>query len=177
MTRDELEHAIRAACDVADDTEIYVFGSQAVLGQHPDPPEALCQSAEVDVMPKNRPDRVDRIDGALGELSQFHQAFGFYVHGVSLETAVLPEGWKDRLIVVRNENTRQCTGWCVEGHDLAASKLVAFRDKDRNFVRVQLAEGLIDADTLASRIRALAVSPDDRERLATWVAATCQELD
>jgi len=177
MTRDELEHAIRAACDVADDTEIYVFGSQAVLGQYPDPPEALCQSAEVDVMPKNRPDRVDRIDGALGELSQFHQAFGFYVHGVSLETAVLPEGWKDRLIVVRNENTGQCTGWCVEGHDLAASKLVAFRDKDRNFVRVQLAEGLIDADTLASRIRALAVSPDDQERLATWVAATCQELD
>ncbi|MHC4427840.1 MAG: DUF6036 family nucleotidyltransferase [Planctomycetota bacterium] len=158
MTRDELEHAIRAACDVADDTEIYVFGSQAVLGQYPDPPEALCQSAEVDVMPKNRPDRVDRIDGALGELSQFHQAFGFYVHGVSLETAVLPDGWEDRLIVVRNENTRQCTGWCVEGHDL-------------------LAEGLIDADTLASRIRALAVSPDDRERLTTWVAATCQELD
>ena len=114
MTRDELEHAIRAACDVADDTEIYVFGSHAILGQHPDPPEALRQSAEVDVMPKNKPDAVDRIDGALGELSQFHQTFGFYVHSVSLETAVLPEGWEDRLIKVCNENTRQRTGWCVE---------------------------------------------------------------
>ena len=165
MTRDELEHAIRAACDVADDTEIYVFGSQAILGQHPDPPEALRQSAEVDVMPKNKPDAVDRIDGALGELSQFHQTFGFYVHSVSLETAVC------------NENTRQRTGWCVEGHDLAASKLVAFRDKDRNFARVLLAEGLIEAPTLAARIRALAVSPEVRERLTTWVAATCQELD
>ncbi|MHC4766877.1 MAG: DUF6036 family nucleotidyltransferase, partial [Planctomycetota bacterium] len=90
---------------------------------------------------------------------------------------VLPEGWQDRLIKVCNENTRQRTGWCVEGHDLAASKLVAFRDKDRNFARVLLAEGLIEAATLAARIRALTVSPEVRERLTTWVTATCQELD
>ena len=32
MTRDQLEHAIRAACDVAHDTELIVFGSQAILG-------------------------------------------------------------------------------------------------------------------------------------------------
>jgi len=31
VTRDELEHAIRAACDVADDTAVYVFGSKAIL--------------------------------------------------------------------------------------------------------------------------------------------------
>lgn len=41
MTRDQLEHAIRAACDVAEDTEVYVFGSQAILGQFPEAPEAL----------------------------------------------------------------------------------------------------------------------------------------
>jgi hypothetical protein len=29
MTRLELEHAIRASCDVAGDDEVYVFGSQA----------------------------------------------------------------------------------------------------------------------------------------------------
>ncbi len=55
MTRDELEHAIRAACDVAEDTEVYIFGSQAILGQHPDAPAALRQSAEADMTPKNRP--------------------------------------------------------------------------------------------------------------------------
>ena len=176
MTRDELEHAIRAACDVAEDTEVYVFGSQAILGQYPDAPEALRQSAEADVMPKNRPERVDRIDGALGELSTFHQTFGFYVHGVSLETAVLPSGWKDRLIRVQNENTRQCTGWCVEAHDLAASKLVAFREKDRSFVRVMLTEGLVDERTLVARIRSLAIHQADQERLTTWVTTTCQEL-
>jgi len=32
MTRDQLEHAIRAACDVAGDTELLIFDSQAILG-------------------------------------------------------------------------------------------------------------------------------------------------
>ncbi len=177
MTRAELEHAIRAACDVADDTEVYVFGSQAILGQFPNAPDELTQSAEADVVPKNKPENADLVDGALGELSQFHETHGFYVHGVSMETAVLPEDWKDRVIAVRNENTNQCTGWCVEGHDLAASKLVAFRDKDRGFVRVLLIERLIDADMLTARISTLAVPPDQRQRLITWVEATCQELD
>ena len=30
MTRSQLEHAIRAACDVSGDTEVWVFGSQAI---------------------------------------------------------------------------------------------------------------------------------------------------
>jgi len=176
VTRDDLEHAIRAACDVAGDTEVYVFGSQAILGQYPDAPAALCQSPDADVMPKNRPERADDIDGALGELSMFHQTFGFYVHGVSLEIAVLPDGWKNRLIRVQNQNTRQCIGWCVEGHDLAASKLVAFREKDRNFVRVLLTEDLVDERTLVARIRSLGIHQADQERLTIWVTTTCREL-
>ena len=57
MTRKQLEHAIRAACDAAGDTEVIVFGSQAILGTCPNPPEALTASIEVDIQPKNRPDR------------------------------------------------------------------------------------------------------------------------
>ena len=111
MTRSELEHAIRAACDVADDTEVYVIGSQAILGEFPEAPEDLRQSSEADIVPKNRPDRMDEVDGALGELSQFHQTHGFYVHGVSLETTVLPRGWEKRVVRVQNSNTRNCIGW------------------------------------------------------------------
>ena len=51
MTRAELEHAIRAACDVSGDDEVYVFGSQAILGQYPEAPESLRQSAEADIAP------------------------------------------------------------------------------------------------------------------------------
>jgi hypothetical protein len=35
VTRDQLEHAIRAACDVSGDTELWVFGSQAILAEFP----------------------------------------------------------------------------------------------------------------------------------------------
>ncbi len=78
MTREQLEHAIRAACAVSNDSEVWVFGSQAILGEYPDAPENLRASIEVDVQPKNRPDAVDAIDGALGELSQFHQTLRIY---------------------------------------------------------------------------------------------------
>ena len=36
---------------------------------------------------KNKPDMADLIDGCIGELSPFHQAFGYYAHGVGKETA------------------------------------------------------------------------------------------
>ncbi len=98
MTREQLEHAIRAAGDVADDREVFVFGSQAILAGYPNAPEQLRASIEVDVQPKNRPEAVDQIDGSLGELSQFHQTHGFYVHGVSIEAATLPSGWEGRTV-------------------------------------------------------------------------------
>ncbi len=41
MTRDQLEHAIRAACDVSEDTELWIFGSQAILGEFPNAHENL----------------------------------------------------------------------------------------------------------------------------------------
>ncbi|MFO7894189.1 MAG: hypothetical protein R6U63_10675 [Longimicrobiales bacterium] len=96
MTREELEHAIRAACDVSGDDELWVFGLQAILGQYPDAPASLRQSAEADVVPRNLPDKSDLIDATLGLDSMFHMQHGFYVHGVSLETATLPDGWQDR---------------------------------------------------------------------------------
>lgn len=32
------------------------------------------------------------IDGSIGELSPFHETFGYYAQGVDETTAVLPEG-------------------------------------------------------------------------------------
>jgi len=175
MTRDELEHAIRAVCDLTGDTEIWIFGSQAILGQFPMAPASLRQSAECDVAPKNRLEKLDLIDGTLGELSQFHETHGFYVHGVSLDAATLPNGWHERVIEVRNENTRQNTGLCIEAHDLAASKLVAFRDKDRSFARVLVVERLIEPDVLLARIESLPCDAERKNRLVEWVEATIRD--
>ncbi|MBI2402192.1 MAG: hypothetical protein HYV20_05555 [Gemmatimonadetes bacterium] len=176
MTRDQLEHAIRAACDVVGDAELWVFGSQSILAQYPDASEALRMSVEVDVDPKNRPELVDRIDGALGEGSRFHQTHGFYVHGVSVETATLPRGWKGRTKVVQNANTQGNSGLCPEAHDLAASKLAAWRDKDREFVRLLLRDRLISPNRLVRLINLLPVPEPQRAMLIQWVDGTAKEL-
>jgi len=177
MTRDQLEHAIRAACDVADDNELLIFGSQAILGEHPDAPPDLRASVEVDVQPRNRPEAVDLIDGSLGELSQFHETYGFYVQGVSIEVAKLPEGWESRTIQVKNEHgTKGNIGYCLESHDLAASKLAAYRDKDRDFIRNLLVESMIDVEILLYRVDLLPVTDDIKERSVNWIKRTAKDL-
>ena len=72
--------------------------------------------------------------------------------------------------------TRGCTGHCLEAHDLAASKLVAFRDQDRTFVVTLLAEGLIDGTTLLDRIAELPVDDARRDELSTWVRCIMKDL-
>jgi hypothetical protein len=128
------------------------------------------------VDPKNRPDFVDHIDGSLGEGSRFHDTHGFYVHGVSIETATLPRGWQRRTKRIQNANTNNATGFCLESHDLAASKLAAFREKDREFVRILMRERLIDPNRLTRLINLLPLPKDRQTRLRTWTDATAQEL-
>ena len=177
MTRDQLEHAIRATCEVSKDTEVWIFGSQAILGEFPNAPESLRTSIEVDVQPKNRPETVDEVDGALGELSMFHQTHGFYVHGISIESANLPDGWEKRTVSVNDPiATHGKTGLCIQAHDLAASKLAAYREKDREFVRLLLIEKMIEVKTLTERVSSLDVEERFRERLLHWVKITAEEL-
>jgi hypothetical protein len=177
MRYDQLEHSIRAACDIAGDSELLIFGSQSILASFPEAPEALRASIEVDVQPKNRPEMTDHIDGALGQDSMFHATHGFYVHGVSIEVATLPTGWLERTVVVSDPvRTRGGTGRCLEAHDLAASKLAAFREKDRVFVVTLLSERLIDGQVLITRIRALPVTDEQRDKLIRWVEVTIRDL-
>lgn len=130
MQRPQLEHIIRAASGITGATEIVVIGSQAVLGQFPDAPAALLVSIEADVFTFRDPADADLIDGSIGEGSPFHQTFGYYAHGVAEETAILPTGWKERLITLRNSNTGNGCGLCLEANDLAVAKLAAGREKD-----------------------------------------------
>src|SRR5580693_5983694 len=92
MNRTQLEHIIRAASQISDDTEIVVIGSQSVHAQAMKLPPIAFISEEVDVYPRHHPERADDIDFAIGELSSFHETFGYYAHGVSPETAILPAG-------------------------------------------------------------------------------------
>lgn len=171
MNRAELEHVIRAAAAISGDDDIVVIGSQAILGQFPAAAPELCVSNEADVYPRNKPEMADVIDGAIGELSMFHDTFGYYAQGVAPRTATLPSGWESRLIPVSNANTRGATGWCLEAHDLVLSKYTAGREKAHEFVAAALRHHLVQPDELLRRLVDLPVDEAQRARIAARIAA------
>src|SRR2546429_9495915 len=114
------------------------------------PPSAVPASIEVDVAFFDDPDdrKADRVDGAIGELSPFHETFGYYAQGVSVSTAVLPDGWRDRLVVVETASTAPGRGYLLDPHDCVVSKLVAGREKDYAFAAALIDTALTDPGVL-----------------------------
>ena len=168
MNRAQLEHVIRASATIAGDAEIVVIGSQAILGRYPDAPPELLVSADVDVFPLNHPERADLIEGSIGELSPFHETYGYYAQAVGEGTAVLPEGWKARLVPLP---TAAGTGLCLEPHDLVISKYAAGREKDREYVRAALRHRLVDPSVLRQRLRATSIDQATRDRITRQIEA------
>jgi hypothetical protein len=170
LTRAQLEHVIRAAGAIADSQDLIVIGSQAVLGEFPEAPAELLVSNEAGVFPRQHPERSDLIDSTIGEGSPFQHSFGYYAHGVGEETAILPSGWRDRLVLVTNENTRNVNGWCLEIHDLAIAKYVAGREKDLDFTQALVRHQMVSRQILHDRLFATPVSLEIRERVIHRIA-------
>jgi hypothetical protein len=185
MRRDQLEHAIRTACQIIGRPEVIVVGSQAILGTFREEqlPADATMSIEVDILPIADDNRetarlADLVEGVAGEFSPFEQLHGFSIDGVDLETSALPEGWRDRLVKVQNANTAgptgepQFTGWCLDKEDLCVAKLCAFREKDRNFVAALLHADLVDLQTILTRLpKVLAPYREAADRAAAWCAS------
>ena len=86
MRRDQLEHAIRTACQITGQTEVIVIGSQAILGTYPEYelPHLATRSMEVDILPITDDNNAtielaDLIVGVAGEFSPFEQTHGFSI--------------------------------------------------------------------------------------------------
>jgi hypothetical protein len=166
VTRAQLEHVIRAAGTIADDNDVVVIGSQSILGEYPDAPIELLVSNEADVYPRAKKERSELIDATIGEGSPFQREFGYYAHGVDETTAVLPDGWNDRLILVSGQNTRFVRGWCLEAHDLAIAKYAAGREKDREFTAALARHEMVSRETLIQRLAVTRVDSELRERMS-----------
>lgn len=176
MKRAAFEHAIRAAGAVLDVPELLVIGSQALHASAAAalPPEAL-RSVEVDVAsmgpdPEGR--MADLIDGSIGEASMFHATFGYYAQGVVETTAVLPPGWRGRLVRFETPATNGVVAWCLEANDLWLSKAIAGRPKDLEFCRALLDRGLVDRDLLRDRLATMdALGPQVRAVITARISA------
>lgn len=163
MNRPQLEHILRAAWAITGADRFVVIGSQAILGTKDSPPAELLVSMEADIFSLRSPEDADLIDGTIGELSPFHRTFGYYAHGVDESTAVLPQGWKVRLVPLHTASTGGATGLCLEASDLAISKLVAGRPKDLDYINSLLSHRLVATDVLSVRLDSTALDPAVRE--------------
>lgn len=164
MTRDELEHIIRASGDITEQYEFVIVGSQSMLGAVPNPEEVFTVSMEADIYPLKAPELADRIDGAIGEGSQFHQRFGYYAQGVGPETATLPRDWMQHMHRIQNRNTNDRVGYCLDVLDLFLAKAAAGREKDREFCMALFEHGYV---TPAQALPLVPTMPlDDKEQRA-----------
>jgi len=174
VKRAEFEHAVRAAAAVLGVEELLVIGSQALHGSvEGDLPEEALRSVEVDLAALEDPEgkKADLIDGAIGEASMFHATFGYYAQGVEAVTAVLPGGWKERLVRFEIAATQGVVAWCLEPHDLWISKMIAGRRKDLEFGRALMERGIVEPKELISRLEHLDVKEPERTRIAGKIAA------
>jgi len=164
MRRSQFFKAVSSAARAAGTSEVLVIGSQAILGTYDENelPARATLSRELDVAALHDELGViaNRIDVELGEWSPFDQENGFYVQGVEVKTAILPDGWRDRLIRVHIPGSRS-VALCLDRHDLCAAKLVRGDPKDLDFVGALVDEGLIDVATLVARADDL---PDSEPR-------------
>lgn len=132
MRRDQLEHAIRTACQVIKAPAVIVVGSQPILGTYREDelPATATMSVEVDVLPiaatsEDTARLADLIEGVAGELSERK-------HGTAIGTATV-----HRLVPGQGRSLRR--------------QAVRLREKDQNFVAALLDAGLVDSDVIATR--------------------------
>lgn len=155
MKRSEFEHTVRAAGAILGVSEVLVIGSQAIHASVDLEIEVAQRSIEADISALKDKDgaQADLIDGSIGELSAFQETFGYYAQGVTPETAILPSGWRERLVPFNTAGTQGVTALCLELHDLWISKAVAGRPKDIEFCRALTKMGLVKSPTLRSRLK------------------------
>ncbi len=159
MNREQLAHVVRAAATITGDGDIVIIGSQSILGAADVGrlPQEATMSMEADVAFRDDIDasKADAVDGAIGELSQFHETFGYYAQGVELHTAVLPVGWEGRAEILDRSDSRPGVARCLEPHDLVVSKLVAGREKDVSFATALIEHHFVAVETLHERAELL----------------------
>jgi len=176
MTREELEHIIRASADITGEYEFIIVGSQSILGPLPNPEAVFTMSAEADIYPLQAPDLAEKIDGAIGEGSQFHETYGYYAQGVGPDTAILPSGWLQRVHRVQNSNTNGRVGHCLAVADLFMSKAAAGRDKDREFCMALLEHAYVNPGQVLGLVPHMPMVDSEKRRLRATIRRWAKAL-
>ena len=169
MKKSEVEHVLRAAGDITGERQFIIIGSQSIHAKYPDRFAGATISLELDLIAKNHPERTEQLN-EIGQESRFHETYGYYADPVDSTTAVLPKGWKGRLVNLPVTQTNGVAGLCLDPHDLLISKYVARREKDIEFNREVMASGVIDAERLLELVDVTPVDEAAKRRMRRDIA-------
>lgn len=158
MTKRELETLLCKAGELARDRDFFLIGSQSLRGIRSAIPRDFPRTYEADLYPRSRPQAWALLREHLGNRSEFFKRNGYYLDCTDPSLATLPDGWIERLIPFRTPRTGGVTAWCLEPHDLFASKLEPGREKDLQFLRAMLKHKLAKPAVVAQRLQVLPVS-------------------
>jgi hypothetical protein len=159
MKRPQLIELLQRIRATQAEPRLIVAGSQALYASTNDAPAVVEFSIEADLLLVREAFQARaEIESSFGMDSAFQAEVGFYAHPVGLPTVVLPAGWEQRLVPFgRDEGLDNV--WALELHDLLASKLMAGREKDFEFLRALLDHSLCDFPTLLARMDLLRSGP------------------
>jgi hypothetical protein len=169
MKKQQLDHILRAAGRITGEKQFVIIGSQSLHGKYPDLADDIVRSAEVDLIAKRDSNRTQWLN-VIGQDSEFHEQFGYYADPVDENTAILPKGWKGRLVNLAAGQTDGVMGLCLEPHDLAIAKYVANREKDRIFTRELASRGILSRERLLTSLEQTSVDKGTRERIRAHIA-------
>jgi len=175
MTEAELENLLKLAGDVARERDFFPICSQSLRASCAAIPRDFPKTIEADLYPRHHPQAWSLLRAELGNKTKFFKQHGYYLDCTDPSLATLPDGWTERLIPFRTPRTGGVTAWCLEPHDLFVSKLIAWREKDQQFLRAMLRHKFAKPAVVLRRIEELPVSPTRREELKELVSELVAE--
>lgn len=162
--RDDLLHAARSVAEHFSAERVIIVGSQAILLTWPDAPVVMKITPEIDIYPENNRDWEARNPGfeaseeisvLFGEMSQFHERFGFYLDGVDENTARMPPDWLNHAETMEIDvYGRTAVVVCPSIEDVIVAKLHRLAEKDVTFIKACAEVRPMDRVRILQRFRA-----------------------
>ena len=157
MNHKKMIHILRAVATITNEKNFVLVGSAAVLLTSRNIPLQMLNTNEIDVY---SPDSASEDDfsflvESIGKGSQFDKTFHYYADGVSSKTAKMPADWEMRAKVVENLGIPDVTVLVPDINDIAIAKMIAWREKDRDWLEAGVGSKILDPRKMRERIALL----------------------
>ncbi len=155
MNRAKLQHLLRAIATISGEKKLVLIGSATVLLCARNIPAAMLNTNEIDVYAPESPDEemfADLIEGSIGRGSHFDRTFNYFGDGVSSKTACMPTDWPDRATTHGNMGIADTEIIVPEINDIALAKLVAWREKDLDWLEAGVRSLILRPSLMRERL-------------------------